>query len=117
MTATLAPEIYNASTAEVVNCLIDFRGKLDVGELLTGTPTVTENNSPNHLSISSKAVNSQTITLSNGDTLAAGEAVTFRVTLSGATANTLYTITAVCGTTSTPAQTRDGACRIYVTAA
>lgn len=78
---------------------VDYRGKLDSGELLTGTPTVTI--SPSGPTISNESVNAAALTI-NGETVAIGQAVQFKIT--GVTAGVTYNITTVCSTDSTPAQ-------------
>jgi len=96
------PQKHSKTASEVVNCSVDFTGKLDSGELLTGTPTVTELTSSD-LTISSVAVSTSTLTI-NGVSVATGAAVTYSV--SGGTADTDYTLIVTCGTDATPAQTR-----------
>lgn len=94
--------------SEVRNCAVDFSRKLDVGESLTGTPTVTI--SPTGPTLSDKAVNTSALTI-NGDVVPIGSAVQFKVT--GGTAG-VYTITATCGTTATPAQTLEVRCSLEI---
>lgn len=76
------------TAGETRNVSIDFAGKLDSGELLTGTPTVEEVGS-SALTITNKQVNATSKTI-NGRDAAAGEAVQFRV--SGLVAGTSYLI-------------------------
>lgn len=94
-----APQVHTMEAGETRIISVDYRGKLDSGELLTGAPTVSV--SPSGPTISNEAVNTSSLTI-NGETVAAGEAVQFKIT--GATAGTTYTITTKCGTDATPAQ-------------
>lgn len=103
-----APQIGIAIAGETRNVAISFASLLDSGELLTGTPTVTED--VGDLTITSKQVNTVALTI-NGATVAIGKAVQFSIT--GQVAGTTYTITAQCGTDATPAQTLKGSCVIY----
>ena len=97
---TNAKKAREQSPNETLNHGIDFSGRLETAELLTGTPTVTI--SPSGPTLSNKQVNSTTKTI-NGVSLVAGKAVLFTVT--GLTLGVDYTITASCGTDSTPAET------------
>lgn len=63
------------STAETRNVSIDASGKLDTGELLTGTPTI---QGSANLTFSNQQVNSSELTI-NGATVAIGNAVQFTV--------------------------------------
>ena len=105
-----APQLHEVSTSEVCNVAIDFQGKLDSGELLTGTPTVTEVTT-SHLTISNKQVSTVELTI-NCATVAIGEAVQFRVDASGATVGDTYEIHAICATDA--GQTRDGVVKIII---
>lgn len=107
-----APQRYEKHVSELVNVSVDMRGVLDSGELLTGTPTVLEVTTTD-LTLSSKAVNSTTLTI-NGNTCVAGQAVTFRV--AGGVAGTDYVISITVGTNATPAQTRIVKVRLRVVA-
>lgn len=113
MAATLAPETYEIATGETRNVAIDFRGKLDSGELLTGTPTIVEVTTTD-LTLSSKAVSTTALTI-NGETVAIGEAVTFKV--AGALDGKNYRILISASTTSTPAQTVQATVRLRGVAA
>jgi hypothetical protein len=103
------PHQRTKTAAEVRNAAVSFVGKLDSGELLTGTPTVTV--SPSGPTLSNKAVNTAQLTI-DGQTVAIGQAVQFSV--SGGTAGTSYVITVQCGTTATPAQTLEAFCNLKV---
>jgi hypothetical protein len=107
-TLTMTPD-------EVRACSVDFgdstaanvrSGKLDAGELLTGTPTVTQHSSvpsdATALTLASKAVNTATIEINGRDCLA-GEAVQFTAT--GGDADAKYVVSVKCSTDATPAQT------------
>lgn len=110
MTST-APQRQTMSAGEARLVSIDFTDKLDAGELLTGTVTVTV--SPTGPTISNKAVSATALTI-NGRSVIAGQAVQFLV--SGATAATEYTFTASVGTNSSPAETVTGAAIVKVDA-
>lgn len=92
------------------NVSASFVGQLDSGELLTGTPTVTEYTedadgvltTSSDLTISDIAVNTAALTI-NGKTVAVGQAVQFKV--SGGTADTNYVLRITAATDATPAQT------------
>lgn len=113
MSVLTCPEIRHKTANEVRNGIISMIGKLDTGELLTGTPTVTA--SPSGLTFASVAVNSAQRTLEDGTIVEIGQGVQFRV--SGGTAATTYTITAQCGTTSTPTQTVEQYAKLAVRSA
>lgn len=97
-----APQRYTKHASELVNVAVDMRGLLDTGELFTGTPTIVEVTTAD-LTLSSKAINTGAVVV-NGQTCAAGEAVTFRA--AGGVAGTQYTIRITASTNATPAQTR-----------
>jgi len=109
-----APQINEKTANEARNGAISFSGKLDSGELLTGTPTVVDCSppSPETLVFTSIAVNTAILTI-NGESVPIGEAVQFKVT--GGVAGIKYTIKATCGTDSTPAQTLIGSVTMRVT--
>lgn len=86
------------SLLEIRNVSVSFSGKLDTGETLTGTPTVTEH-STNHLTLSSPNVTEDPVSI-NGRTVPAGEAVQFVVDASGATEGETYTVDVVCSTSA-----------------
>ncbi len=107
MSDAIAPQRYSKTVSEVRLISLSFVGKLEAGELLSGTPTVTDNSgSPAELTLSNKAVNDAELTL-NGRTVAIGQAVQFRV--SGGTGGTEYTIMASADSDSSPSQTLIGA--------
>ncbi len=97
-----AKQIPCTSPNEVRLVAVDFQGKLDSGELLTGTPVVTEV-STSDLTLANKAISTGALTI-DGITVAIAEAVQFSVT-GGTVANSPYTIKVSIGTDSTPAQT------------
>ena len=111
MAMPYAPQRPSKTASEVRNVAVSFVGKLDSGELLTGSPTVAE--STGDLAIANVAVSTAALTI-NGASVAAGAAVQFSV--SGGTAGTTYVITIACGTDSTPAQTLRGAIYLPVVA-
>ena len=110
---SLAPQRNDKTVSEVRNVAVSFSGKLDSGELLTGTPTVTEvePSSPQALTFASIAVSTAILTINNIST-PVGEAVQFSV--SGGVANAVYLIEVACGTDSTPAQTLYGTITLRV---
>ena len=100
----LAIEVPDKTVSEVLNAAVNFSGKLDAGEKLTGTPVVVEVSSTD-LSLGSKAVSVAIINISGVD-VPIGEAVQFSV--SGGVADTKYEINVSCTTDSSPAQTLHG---------
>ena len=112
---SLAPQRNTKTVSEVRNVAVSFSGKLDSGELLTGTPTVTEvdPSSPQALTFSNIAINTAILTINDIPT-PIGEAVQFKV--SGGVANAVYVIKIMCGTDSTPAQTLYGTITLRVRA-
>lgn len=104
-----APEIQEKTVSEVRNVAVSFSGKLDSGELLTGTPVLSvidPSVSPEDITLSNPIVNTAILTI-NGVSVPIGEAVQFKVT-GGTVANTPYTLGINCGTDATPAQTLYG---------
>lgn len=108
---SLAPQRQTMSADETRLVSIDFTDKLDSGELLTGTVTVTVD--PTGPTLSNKAVSATALTI-NGRSVIAGQAVQFKIT--GVTAGETYTCTASVATDSTPAETVTGAVIIKVDA-
>lgn len=96
-----APQVRTVDQAEVRNVAVDLRGKLDEGELLVGTPTVTEVTSTD-LTISNNTINSDAETIM-GLVVPAGQAVLFRV--SGFIPGAVYRIKIHATTDASPAQT------------
>jgi hypothetical protein len=94
-------QVRGKAESEVRNVAVEYTGKLDSGELLTGSPTVAEVGSSD-LTIANVAVSSATLTI-NGVSALAGQAVTFNVT--GGAAGRQYKIQITAATDSTPAQT------------
>lgn len=100
-----APQRQPASVGSTRNVAVSFSGQLDDGELLTGTPTITEGTTTD-LTINNKAVSSAALTI-NGITVPIGEAV--QCSVSGfVSANYPYTINISVTTDATPAQTLIG---------
>lgn len=104
-----APQIHTKRSTAVMNGAVSFDELLESGETLTGTPTVT--GSPSGLTIDNARVSTGELTI-NGVAVATGRAVQFRV--SSGTSGTTYTLTATCGTTSSPAQTLPVQCTLKV---
>lgn len=105
MSGNTAPQRWTFVEGEIRLCSVAFAGQLDTGELLKGTPTVTEV-STSDLTLSNKVVNTAELTML-GETYAIGEAVQFLATGQLASQGS-YTIKITCGTDSTPAQTLIG---------
>ena len=100
------PQIYSKFASEVLNCAIDFSGRLEKDssgallELLTGTPTVTLSSSV--IDVSSIGVSTGAMVVL-GSTVSAAAAVKFSVSAGTAGESYLFTVTA--GTNSSPTQT------------
>lgn len=92
---SLAREIREITTDEVRVVSVSFIGKLDTGELLTGTPTVTAQTGSG-LVLSQKSVLSEAATI-NGVSHVAGQAVQFKADASAGVAGT-WTIDMSCAT-------------------
>lgn len=90
-----ARQIHEITTNEVRVVSADFILKLDDGELLTGTPTVTAP-AASGLTITQPQVNASSRVV-NGVTCAAGQAISFKCDATAATAGR-YVIDIVCGT-------------------
>lgn len=94
MGTSLAPQRPSMAAAEVRGAAVNFSGKLDQGELLTGTPTASA--SPGTLTCSSARVSTAALTI-NGRLVTLGKAV--QLTLSGGVAAVEYTVTVTAQTT------------------
>ena len=105
-----AEQIQSKTANEVRNLAANFTDKLDAGETLTGTPTVSV--SPSGVTVASEAVSTGTLTIL-GESVATAKAVTCSV--SGGSAGTRYTLTIQCGTNASPAQTLEILCLLDVT--
>jgi hypothetical protein len=106
----VAPQIHEQSVGEIRAYAVDFQGKLDTGELLTGTPTVTEVGTSD-LTISARVINTSELTI-NGATVAIGEALQFNVVATGATVGKVYTI--LCQATTDNSQTLNGHIKVLI---
>jgi hypothetical protein len=104
LTTNTAPQRQCKSVTEDRNVAISFVGKLDSGELLTGTPTVVEVTTSD-LTITNVAVNTAALTV-NGKAVAIGQAIQCQIT--GGVAGTTYTVRATGASDATPAQTLIG---------
>lgn len=102
MPANTAPQRPVVAVGETRNVSVSFVDLLDSGEVLTGTPTIVEVTTTD-LTISNKRV-STTATTINGETVAIGKAVQFKVS-GQLTTNSPYTIKITVGTDASPAQT------------
>jgi hypothetical protein len=107
-----APQTQSKTASGVRNVAVSLAALLDVGELLTGTPTVAEVTT-SALTITNAVVSTTELTI-NGVAVPIGEAVQFQV--AGGVANTLYKIKITVLTDSTPAQTLVVSVRLNVTA-
>ncbi len=105
-----ATQIRQKGSNETRNVAVSYADKLESGELLTGTPTITEVTSSD-LTLSNKIVSTGSLTI-NGVSVSAGQAITF--TVAGGTSSTVYTIRIQCGTDATNAQTFDDHVKIEV---
>lgn len=88
---TRCPQQHTAWPGEIRQCAVSFVGKLDTGETLAGTPTVTA--SSTDITISGTAVNTTALTI-DGTTVAASQAVQFKVTTVSGTGGSKYTMIA-----------------------
>lgn len=104
-------DLRTKTVAEVRNAAVDFQPRLDAGEELTGTPTVTA--TPSGLTFAGPAVNEETIEV-NGQNVPSGKGVLFRV--SGGAARKTYQIKVTCTTDAVPAQTLVEYCTLKVQA-
>ena len=86
---------------ETLMASVSFAGRLESGELLTGTPTVTEIRTSD-LTLGNKALNTAQITINEG-TVAISQAVQFSVT--GGTGGREYEIEVTVSSDATVAQT------------
>lgn len=102
-----AKHVRRKTPTEVRNVSVSFKGKLDSGETLSGSPSVSV--SPSGPTLGTPAKNSGTITVDD-ESCAANEAVQF--TVSGGTASTTYTLTVQCGTSAS--QTVQVLCKLKV---
>jgi hypothetical protein len=114
MSANIAAEMPTLAVGETNNFAVSFANVLDSGELLTGTPTVADEGSATDLTISNVTVNSAALTI-NGLSVAAGEAVQFKVR-GQSVAKSPYTLKITVTTDSSPAQTKVRAIRFNVEA-
>ena len=89
-----APQIGVITPDETRNVSVSFINRLDSGELLTGTPTVTA--SPSGPTISTPVVNDSTLTI-NGRSHLAGQAVRFSI--ADCTSGETYQLTVTANTT------------------
>lgn len=96
-----ASQIQSKSASEIRNFAVSFAGKLDSGELLSGTPTIAEVTTTD-LTIENKVVSTTSLTI-NGESVAASHAVQFKV--AGGTAGARYTIKITVVTNASPVQT------------
>lgn len=116
--SSTAPQKPTIAPGETRNAAVDFTGKLDAGETLTGTPTVS--GSPSGLTVSGVQVNTVALTVTDAGgalvTVAIGQAVQFAVAAPANATLGEYTFTVtVPGTSATPSQVNlKGFCKILV---
>lgn len=110
---SIAPQRPFKSVSGTRNVAVSFSDMLDVSELLSGTPTVTEVTTSD-LTLGNKLVNTGALTINNVS-VPIGEAVQFNV-VGGTVANSPYRITISVDTDATPAQTLIGTVVLIVIA-
>ena len=93
----MANEIKQKHASETRTISINYTDKLDTGEALTGTPTVTEV-STSDLTISGAQLNSGELTI-NGETVAASKAVQCQV--AGGSSGSTYSLSVTVSTDAT----------------
>ena len=74
-----APQRPVLVAGETTNARYSLKGKLDSGELATGTPTITEETTSD-LTITNKAINSSTLTINDDTAVLAGQAAIWTTT-------------------------------------
>lgn len=111
MVRTPAPQVRTKTVSEVRLASVSFAARLDAGELLTGTVTVTEITTSD-LTFTNSSVSTTALTII-GQTVPIGEAVQFKIT--GGTAGVKYVISINVATDSTPAQTLIEHVRLEIT--
>lgn len=109
---TIALQVHEKTANEAVNVRVSFLGKLEDGELLTGTPTAVELVTSD-LSITNVAVNTSTIPINGIDHLP-GQAVIFSVS-GGLAATSEYCIKTKGGSDAVPTQTPEIFTKLVVT--
>lgn len=107
----IAPEVHQVTTLEVRNVSVDFSGKLDTGETLTGTPTAAVEESSSGIVINNVQKNASTVEI-NGSSVAANKAIQFRLDATGAAIDNIFHVTISCLTSAS--QTVNGRIRIHV---
>ena len=96
------PQIHECSVGSTRIVSVSFSDLLDDGELLTGTPTVTEVTTTD-MTLGNKAVSTAALTIL-GVTVPIGEAVQFTAS-GGLAANGVYRVTVSCATDAATPQT------------
>ena len=105
------PDVGSKTESEVRLASVDFQGKLESGEALTGTVTVTDDSGT--LTLANAAVNSAALVV-NGKDVAVGQGAIFKIT--GGTAGNTYTVKISVATDGTPAQTLNARIKLRVIA-
>ncbi len=101
MSVAIAPQRWSKKVSEIRTISVNLQGLLDSGELLTGTPIITEVTTSD-LTLTNKVISTTALTI-NGVSVAIAEAVQF--TAAVGVAGTEYEITISIGTNASPAQT------------
>lgn len=90
-----APQIGSITADETRKLSVSFANRLESGETLTGTPTVTV--SPTGPTLGSPSINASSLTI-NGRTNTAGQAIQFTIT--DCTSGQTYQLTVTASTTA-----------------
>ena len=96
----MAPEVPVFAVGETINVAVSFANILDVGELLTGVPTIVELTTSD-LTFANERVNTATFIFDN-HTGGVGKVIQFK--MSGQLVDKTYVVKITCSTDSTPAQ-------------
>lgn len=101
MSTSIVAKSHCKTVSEVRNVSIDFSGKLDAGELLSGAVALDDGGLPGAVTVEAGQINSVELTI-QGRKVAAGKAVQFKV--SGGTIDQTDTVKISVGTDAVPAQ-------------
>lgn len=112
--ATEAPQVYEVIIGESPSAIVDLRGILEEGELISPSPAPTVTAAGSGLAFDNIAVTT-TAEVVNDLTVPIGQAVSFRVDASAGTEGE-YVMKLTVRTTSIPAQTRERRLPIHVIA-
>jgi len=107
------PELRTKKISATRTFIIVFTGELDTGEVLTGSPVMSDCLSVAELVFTNVLVNTDPVVIQNGKlTVPIGHAVMGQV--AGGVVNRIYDMKAICSTDSTPAQDLVGAVKLRV---